>query len=264
MTDHAPAYALPCPWTEDPEFVKLYDVENQGLWDLDFYRDLVVELRAERVLDIGCGTGVFAVELANHHVRVTGVDPSAAMIDAARRRVREAEVEHRVELIRGTAEEAPSSSFDGAVMMGHVAQYFLSGAEWAEALSETFRALVPGGFLVFESRNPVGMGADSWDEESTRDTQTHPDGGEFTSWLEVVDIEHDDAEGDLITARGHNIFPDGRHVTADEPLRYRPLSVLRESLQRAGFTVEQIWGDWDFSPVEDDSPELIVLARKPH
>lgn len=251
------------PWTEDPEFVKLYDVENQGLWDIDFYCDLVLELGVERVLDIGCGTGGFAVELARRGIQVTGVDPAAAMIDVARARVHGAEVGQSVTLLQGTVGQVPASSFSAAIMMGHVAQYFLTHTEWDQVLAETFQALLPGGWLAFESRNPEGMGADAWDEESTRETQPHPDGGEFTSWLEVVGIEHDDAEGPLITARGHNIFPDGRHITADEPLRYRPLPVLLQSLEQAGFEVPQVWGDWDRSPVRPDSPELILLARKP-
>lgn len=263
MSEHPAPHALPHPWTEDPEFVRLYDVENQGLWDFDFYRELVHQQGSRRVLDIGCGTGVLAVSLARDGLHVTGVDPALAMIAAARRRAREISAENQVVLIRGTAAQVEASAFDAAIMMGHVAQYFLTRAQWDGALREAYRALQPGGFLAFESRNPHGLDHDAWDEESTRETQEHPEGGEFTSWLEVVRIEHDDADGPLITARGHNILPDGRHVTADEPLRYRPLSVLRDSLRQAGFTVEKMWGDWDRSPVEADSPELIVLARKP-
>lgn len=251
------------PWTEDRDFVRLYDVENVGMWDFDFYRELAVELGARQVADIGCGTGVLAVELAHRGIEVTGVDPSAAMIETARSRIARAGVEDLVQLVEGTAADLAPSSSDLAVMVGHVAQYFLHRDQWDEALSHAFAALRPGGHLAFESRNPEALHLDAWDADSTRETQPHPDGGEFTSWLEVLGIEHDDADGDLITARGHNIYPDGRHIAADEPLRYRPLHVLRESLVSAGFSISEIWGDWDRSPVEPGSPELIFLAHKP-
>lgn len=251
------------PWTEDPEFVRLYDVENAGMWDFDFYRELAVKLGARNVADIGCGTGVLAVELARRGIAVTAVDPAAAMIETARSRVADAQLNDAVRLIRGTAADLGPSSADFAVMVGHVAQYFLHRDQWDEALRQTFAALRPGGHLAFESRNPQAMHLDAWDAESTRETQPHPDGGEFTSWLEVANTEHDDADGDLVTAHGHTIYPDGRHMVAQETLRYRPLGVLRESVENAGFVIKAIWGDWDRSAVEEDSPELIFLAVKP-
>lgn len=263
MVEPSAPHHLEDSWTEDPEFVRLYDLENAGMWDFDFYRELAEELRAGRVADIGCGTGVLAVELARGGIEVVGVDPAAAMIEAARARVAEAGLSESVQLIRGTAAALAPSSSDLAVMVGHVAQYFLHREQWDEVLSQAWEALRPGGHLAFESRNPEAMHLDAWDAESTRATQPHPDGGEFTSWLEVAGVEHDDADGDLITALGHNVYPDGRHVIAEEPLRYRPLHVLSESLESAGFTVAEIWGDWDRSPVQEESPELILLARKP-
>lgn len=250
------------PWTEHPEFVQLYDVDNAGLWDTEFYCDLVLQLQARRVADIGCGTGVLAVELGQRGVEVTGVDPSQVMIDVGQQRVQQENVSDTVRLIRGTAAELATSRFDAAVMVGHVAQYFLRRTDWDEALAEAYRALAPGGYLAFESRNPDGAEWDAWDEDSTRETQPHPEGGEFTSWLEVADVQRDATDGDIITARGHHLMPDGRHLIADEPLRYRPQSVLTASLEQAGFEVSQVWGDWDLSPVEDDSPELIFLAHK--
>src|SRR5699024_6287849 len=120
------------PWTEYPEFVRLYDVENAGMWDFDFYRELAVELGAAQVADIGCGTGVLAVELARRGMGVTGVDPAAAMIEAARSRVADVQLTESVELIEGTAADLEASSSDFAVMVGHVAQYFLHRAQWDE------------------------------------------------------------------------------------------------------------------------------------
>ncbi|OBI65817.1 class I SAM-dependent methyltransferase [Mycobacterium sp. E796] len=59
-------------------------------WDHNAYyqRLLLNQLpqRCERVLDVGCGAGAFAVRLAERAEHVDAVDKSAAMVDAARRR----------------------------------------------------------------------------------------------------------------------------------------------------------------------------------
>ena len=48
----------------DPRIAALYDLENQGREDTRFYVDLAAELGAERIVDIGCGTGVLACDAA--------------------------------------------------------------------------------------------------------------------------------------------------------------------------------------------------------
>lgn len=282
-------------WTEDPDYVRVYDVENAGGWDHDFYAELIGELvgvpvdderygtqsaepdagaeRAPHVADIGCGTGVLGLRLAAAGIRVTGVDPSAAMIAAAEARTAGSDLDELVTWHHGFADRLPTASVDVVLMEGHVAQYFLERSAWDEVLAHAHRALVPGGALTFESRNPEGLELDVWDEEHTRETQEHPDGGTFDSWIELVSVageqdaageqaERADDDGPLVTHRGHMVLPDGRHVTTEETLRFRPLEVLRGSLERAGFVVDQLWGDWDHEELDADSPEIIVLARK--
>ena len=66
---------------------------------------------SDSVLDVACGTGAVALELARRYgCRVTGVDQSAEMLDSARRRVG-----NRVELVEARAEALPfeDATYDG-------------------------------------------------------------------------------------------------------------------------------------------------------
>ena len=242
-------------WTEDARTVATYDVECSGRWDHDFYAALAGETGARTVVDVGCGTGVFCVDLARRGVRALGVDPAAAMLDAARARPGG----DLVEWIHGGAPDVPTGIADLVIMMGHVAQYFVADEAWSEALIECRRILREGGRLAFESRNPDRDWPARWSPERTRTGYDHPDGGRFTSWVEVTEVIGL-PESFIETHVGHTVFPDGTHVAHPETLRFRSEQEIRRSLEDAGFAVESIWGNWDRSPVGPGSDELIVLA----
>jgi 2-polyprenyl-3-methyl-5-hydroxy-6-metoxy-1,4-benzoquinol methylase len=67
-----------------PRLAPLYDAFDGRRDDLTAYLDIARELAADRVLDVGCGTGSMAVLLARAGRTVVGVDPAAASLEVAR------------------------------------------------------------------------------------------------------------------------------------------------------------------------------------
>jgi len=99
--------------------------------------------RGARVLDIGCGSGLLALELLRAGYVVHGVDASPAMISLAREHAPAA----TFEVVR-----LPSSlpEADAVVSTGHVLNYLDTPDDIARALAELARAVRPGGVLAID------------------------------------------------------------------------------------------------------------------
>jgi len=110
---------------------------------------LVPAVDGKRVLDAGCGTGVYTEWLLDRGASVVGVDVSEAMLAHAAARAGDRAVFHRADLAE-PLEFAPDESFDGvicALALGYV-------AEWRRPFAEFERLLRPGGFFVFTVAHP--------------------------------------------------------------------------------------------------------------
>lgn len=103
----------------------------------------------ERGLDVGCGPGYLACELAREvgpAGGIVGVDASPEMLAAARARVEREGLAGRVRLRQGDAVELgePAEAFDFVVAV----QVYLYVRDVERALAEAVRVLRPGGRLV--------------------------------------------------------------------------------------------------------------------
>jgi ubiquinone/menaquinone biosynthesis C-methylase UbiE len=114
---------------------------------------LLPEVRGQRLLEVGCGTGNISLALAHQGAWVVGVDASGPMLAAARHKAADHVI--ALTLVRGLAGRLPfrDASFDG--VLGILALDFISDREGA--LQEMVRVLRPGGFLVVAVLNRFSL-----------------------------------------------------------------------------------------------------------
>ncbi|MFT4296780.1 MAG: class I SAM-dependent methyltransferase [Micropruina sp.] len=215
----------------DPRLAPLYDRFEADRDDLDAYLAIVEEFGAREILDVGCGTGVFALLLAERHHQVTGVDPAAASLAVARAKPGA----DKVRFILGDATTLPPLQVDLATMTGNVAQVFLSDADWTATLAGIHRALRPGGRLVFESRDPARRVWQDWLRDWTPQRVEVAGVGVVESWGKVTRVAVP-----FVTFDGAVSFPDGTVVPTSSTLRFREREELEASLAATGFRVDEV------------------------
>ena len=128
--------------------------------------DLVASMTPElgagmHLLDIGCGPGVAAIAAAKTGARVTGLDPSAPMIKAAKALTKLHSPEGPIEWVEAGAERMPlpDASVDACWSLKAVHHW----PDLERGLTEVARVLKPGGlFIVLEKEVELGAtGVDS-------------------------------------------------------------------------------------------------------
>jgi ubiquinone/menaquinone biosynthesis C-methylase UbiE len=123
---------------------------------------------SDLVLDIATGTGNTALTFAPLVRRVIGVDVAAAMLDQARARAEEENIQN-VEFVSGSAEDLPFSGAEFSLVLSRHAPHHFHDLE--KFLREVRRVLKPGGrFVVADQISPSAQmeeWVDRW--ERTRD-----------------------------------------------------------------------------------------------
>ncbi len=216
---------------EHPRLAAIYDALDDDRGDLLVYAAIAAELGATSVLDVGCGTGTFALLLADRGLEVVGVDPARASLDVARAKPGA----DRVRWIHGDATTLPALSVDLATMTGNAAQAIVDASEWQGTLQGVREALRPGGHVVFETRDPGYRAWEEWTREASHSITGVEGVGSVESWYDVMDVSLP-----LVTFRGTCVFPDGEVLTSDSTLRFRERAEVDADLAAHGFMVEDV------------------------
>lgn len=104
-----------------------------------------------RVLDLGCGTGNHAPELAVRGYHVVGVDRSGDMLNCARNKSVSLSVPGKVTFHQGDIRTVDlERNFDAVLMMFSVLGYQLENADLLQVLHAARQHLRPSGLLIFD------------------------------------------------------------------------------------------------------------------
>lgn len=190
---------------------------------------LLPEVAGKRVLDAGCGPGVYSAWLVARGALVTALDASPKMVELARARLGAGAVVHRADLGQ------PLSFLVDAAFDLALSPLVLDYVEdWSKVFAEFYRVLRPGGHFVFSVSHPLF------------------DYGYF---------ESDNYFATQLVGTEWRGFPQTRvHM----PCFRRPLNALLNPLLEAGFTLERIIEPQPTPEFQQADPKHFAeLSRQP-
>jgi SAM-dependent methyltransferase len=234
--------------------------------DVQFYRDAAREF-GDPVLELGCGTGRITIALAEAGKRITGLDLSERMLERAvkKRAALRVEARERLHLIQGDmARFDLGEKFRLVIIPFRPFQHLLEVRQQVDCLDCVRKHLAPGGRLILDvfqtdaerMHDPVHM------REMLVTEYRTTDGRQVRITERVVAFHRAEQRNDveMIFSIRH---PDGRQerLVFAWTLRYFFRYEIEHLLARCGFRGSALYGNFDRTPIRDESPEMIFVAE---
>ena len=233
--------------------------------DIDFYVEQARQSEGP-VLELGSGTGRIAFPIAQAGVEIVGLESSTAMLREARRKTANQPESSRGNLVWVDGDMRDFSlgrRFALVIIPFRGFLSLLSVEEQLDSLRCIRDHLAPGGRLVFDVFVP--------DLDMLVDDDSTP--------FYVEDVPHPDSDRRLIIWH-HNRFDNHnqinnartileevdstgevvRRLYREFQIRYMHRFEAQHLLELAGFRVEELYGDFELGPFDEDSTDMVWVA----
>jgi SAM-dependent methyltransferase len=243
-----------------------YDIEHaQFDDDLDMYQNYA-GLSQGPLLELACGSGRLLVPLARDGYTLTGVDSSEQMLSLARERLREEELLSRVTLIqqditRLQLPQLPQKYHLAFIALGSFGHITTRNAQ-QQALQAIRAQLAMRGTLIIDISNADARYMEHMNNQMLHQGTWKQDDG---TWLShFVSPASSTSRHLLELTHFYDRHSQGGTVTRTATTTYLYLferSEMELLLEAAGFTVKDVYGNYDLGPYTLDSERMIFIAE---
>ena len=217
------------------------------------------------VLELGCGTGRVTVSISQAGIDIVGLDNSAGMLERAGSKARDLEPGHgSIDLQMGDMREfSLDRNFPLIIVPFRGFLSLLSVEDQITCLANVRSHLAPDGRLIFNVfvPDPQMLVEDEDAAFHLRDV-TDPDTGRTSIvWQQTrVDNHNQVLSVRLIVDETDRQGKVGNRFYCDYRIRYAHRFEILHLLERCGFEVVDLYGDFDGTPFDDESGEMVWVA----
>ena len=239
------------------KFYDLFGSKN----DLKFYTELALQ-SGKKALELGVGTGRVAISLAKAGITVVGIDNSVHMLKVAKEKLaKETDaIQKHVILKKGDMKNFElKQSFPFIYIPASTFDHNITAEEQKQTLSCISKHLEKNGIFAFdlEQVTPDKPKASWWIDRKeinngktvVRSIFTRRDMTKHTCSL---DIFYDVYRNSKLLERYHE-YGEVAIISKNE---------IVELMQKTGFRVESIYGDFNKSKYQENSARIVLVTRK--
>jgi ubiquinone/menaquinone biosynthesis C-methylase UbiE len=250
-------------WEGWDAYAAFYDWENARTLqrrDVPFWQRLAGTVDGP-VLELGCGTGRISVPIARDGATLVGIDRSAPMLARARCRLARARVGHRTLLVRGDIRSLPFRSRRFPLVMAPygILQSLVREGDLTAALDSIARVIRKGGRLGIDLVPDLPR----WSEYTGKKTLSGRMGRDATVTL-IESVRQDPRRRLTIFDQRYVTKRAGQRRVAHFSLTFRTVSVpqMARRLERAGFQIDDVVGDYQGGPWDARADVWVILASR--